>query len=270
VSYQSSLLRDTAGAVLGAVEIFTDLTDVKALKEEMQRNKTMAALGEMSATVAHEIRNPLGAMGVWAGLLNRDFEAEDPRRATLKKIIDGLARLNRIVSNLLVYSRPFNAQLRTVRLEDVLVETADFFEIEIERLGQKVVVVKDWKELENVYVSADPEKLQQVIINLSLNAIQAMPDGGTLTVYANASAESNPDFVSFKISDSGAGISEENLAKIFDPFFTTKENGTGLGLAIVKKFIDHHGGFISVDSVPQKGTTFSVFLPRIETKHGET
>src|SRR5512133_1527655 len=114
VSYQTAILRDSKGTRVGAVEIFSDICRIKALEKEMQQAKTMAALGEMSATVAHEIRNPLGAMGVWAGLLERDLTAEDPRRKTLGKIVEGLSRLNKIVSNLLVYTRPVKAEFRKI------------------------------------------------------------------------------------------------------------------------------------------------------------
>jgi PAS domain S-box-containing protein len=261
VSYQMATLRDQSGRVLGAVEIFNDISKLKALEEEMQRTKTMAALGEMSATVAHEIRNPLGAMGVWAGLLNRDFDRDDPRRKTLKRIIDGLARLNRIVSNLLVYSRPLEAQMRQVALQELLTETVDFIQIEIERLGQDVAVNKAWNSEPPVHVMADPEKMQQVVMNLCMNAVQAMPQGGELTVAIDAAPKGNAGYVCFEVIDTGVGIEDERLDRIFDPFHTTKENGTGLGLAIVKKFVEHHAGHIRVSSVVGKGTTVRVFLP---------
>jgi PAS domain S-box-containing protein len=261
VSYQAAVLRDTGGRVLGAVEIFTDISKIKALEKEMQRTRTMAALGEMSATVAHEIRNPLGAMGVWAGLLDRDFERDDPRRKTLKRIIDGLARLNRIVSNLLVYSRPFEARMRRANLQDILEETVDFIQIEIERLGQSVEVRKAWQQ-EPIEVMADPEKMQQVIMNLCMNAIQAMPQGGVLTVSADPAPPESSGFVSFGVADTGVGIEAERIDRIFDPFHTTKENGTGLGLAIVRKFVEYQSGHIRVDSTPGKGTLMQVFLPR--------
>jgi len=270
VSYQTAILRDQQGRILGAVEIFSDVSKIKALEKEMQRTKTMAALGEMSATVAHEIRNPLGAMGVWAGLLERDFDRDDPRRATLKRIIDGLARLNRIVSNLLVYSRPFEAQLRRVPLQEIVRETVDFIEIEIERLGQAIIVTKAWNEQQPVYVMADPEKMQQVIMNICMNAIQAMPDGGTLTVAVDDAPRSSAGYVCFEVIDTGVGIEPERLDKIFDPFHTTKENGTGLGLAIVKKFVEHHAGHIRIASTPGAGTTVRVFLPRKDTEGERT
>ncbi|NLE02379.1 MAG: PAS domain S-box protein, partial [Fibrobacter sp.] len=260
VSYQTALLRDSSGKLLGAVEIFSDISKIKALEEEMQQAKTMAALGEMSATVAHEIRNPLGAMGMWAGLLERDIAAEDPRRKTLGKIIEGLSRLNKIVSNLLVYTRPVRAEFRKIQLDNVLSEIIDFVEIEIERLGQKITVKKLFGS-EPVFVLADPEKLGQVILNLSLNSVQAMPDGGVLTVSLEKSGGRNQQYICFSVVDTGVGIEQANLVKIFDPFFTTKENGTGLGLAIVKKFVESHSGYIDIASSLGRGTTVKVFLP---------
>jgi PAS domain S-box-containing protein len=260
VSFQTALLCDPGGSAIGAVEIFSDISRIKALEEEMQQAKTMAALGEMAATVAHEIRNPLGAMGMCADLLEREIPEESGSRKIVTKIVEGLGRLNRIVSNLLVYSRPVKPQLRKVALNQLLGETVDFVGIEIDRQDQKVAIRKLWDE-SPVYVQVDPEKLQQVIMNLSLNGIQAMPKGGTLTVTIDRSPGKNPGFISFSVADTGSGIAPEILDKIFDPFFTTKANGTGLGLAIVKKIVESHSGYIDVDSVPDKGTTVQVFLP---------
>lgn len=266
VSFQSAILKDQKSRRLGAVEIFSDISRIKALEEEMLQNKTMAALGEMAATVVHEIRNPLGAMGVWASLLDRDLDKGDSRRETLSKIIDALARLNHIVSNLLVYSRPFKGQFREVLLQDILNETVNFIDIEAERIGNKVEINKILDESSPLYVLADPEKLQQMIMNLCLNAVQAMPDGGTLTVSCNEPQRKNKEYASFSISDTGIGIEKDCIDKIFDPFYTTKENGTGLGLAIVKKFVDHHSGYLNIKSVVNEGTTIQVFLPQIEGK----
>ncbi len=261
VSFQGAPLKDQYGKKIGAVEIFSDISKLKDLENEMQQSRTMAALGEMSATVAHEIRNPLGAMGVWAGLLDRDFERDDPRRETLSKLTSALGRLNKIVSNLLVYSRPVNAQFRDVPLNEILEEIAHFMELEAQRLGYDVEVKTDWNEKRNYGVWADPEKLQQIIMNLCLNSVQAMPSGGLLSVSCEDGSDEDKGFVQFTIKDTGEGITKEHLDKIFDPFHTTKENGTGLGLAIVKKFIDYHSGHISVRSQPGDGTQFSVFLP---------
>ncbi|HLV32109.1 MAG TPA: ATP-binding protein, partial [Chitinispirillaceae bacterium] len=260
VSYQTALLKDKKGRKLGAVEIFSDISRIKALEEEMQQTRTMAALGEMSATVAHEIRNPLGAMGMWAGLLERDLEQDDSRRKTLGKIIEGLSRLNKIVSNLLVYTRPVKAQFRKIQLEAILEEIVDFVQIEIERLGSTVQVKKEWTN-ESVCVLADPEKIGQIVMNLCLNAVQAMDNDGVLTVSVENQNHEKTGFISFSVSDTGNGIGSDVVTKMFDPFFTTKENGTGLGLAIVKKFVEFHSGYIDVKSSAQKGTTARVFLP---------
>jgi PAS domain S-box-containing protein len=263
VSFQTAVLRDSKGTRIGAVEIFSDVSKIKALEKEMQQAKTMAALGEMSATVAHEIRNPLGAMGVWAGLLERDLGPDDPRKKTLGKIIEGLSRLNKIVSNLLVYTRPVKAELRKVQIDKILSEIIDFVQIEIERIGQTIVVNRTFCN-DPVYVLVDPEKMGQVVMNLCLNAIQAMPDGGELSVAVENNSKNRHGFANFSIIDTGIGIEKETISKIFDPFFTTKENGTGLGLAIVKKFVESHSGYINVKSKPGKGTIVKVFLPLLK------
>ncbi len=263
VSFQSALLKDLKGRRLGAVEIFNDISKIKELEEQMQRNRTMAALGEMAATVVHEIRNPLGAMGVWASLLDREFDKNDARRGTLSKIINALSRLNRIVSNLLVYSRPIKSQFRKVVLQEILNETVNFIDIEAERAGSVITIKKELNEQDPIQVLADPEKLQQLVINLCLNAVQAMPDGGALTVSCEKPKAADKGFACFAIADTGKGIEKESLHKIFDPFYTTKENGTGLGLAIVKKFVDHHSGHLNVTSKVNEGTTVQVFLPHV-------
>ncbi|MBN1757681.1 MAG: PAS domain S-box protein [Chitinispirillaceae bacterium] len=260
VSYHQAPLRDRSGNPLGAVEVFSDVSKLKALEEEMQQTRTMAALGEMSATVAHEIRNPLGAMGMWTALLERDLDENDPRRTTLGKIVEGLGRLNKIVSNLLVFTRPVKAEFRKVAIDSIVAEVVDFVRIEIERLEQPVTLL-DGKRPQGVFVLADPEKISQVLLNLCLNAMQAMQQGGTLRVNI---AEGGREYVVLTVEDTGCGIAPEVVAKIFDPFFTTRENGTGLGLAIVKKFVESHSGYIDVNSVPGQGTTFKVFLPLLK------
>jgi signal transduction histidine kinase len=254
------------------------LAERDALEREVLQAKTMAALGEMSATVAHEIRNPLGAMGVWAGLLERDLEPQDPRRKTLGKITEGLAKLNKIVSNLLVYTRPIAAEFRKVRLDALLDEIADFTEIEIERLGRNITVEKSFAAMEKPYVMADPEKMNQAIINLCLNAVQAMEDGGTLRVEIggkcdiggngvnDANDAGGNNYIMFSVADTGSGIDREYLKKIFTPFFTTKEDGTGLGLAIVKKIIESHHGRIDIKSEVGAGTRVICYLPYSEDK----
>jgi signal transduction histidine kinase len=246
------------------IELRNSLARQEALGREVQQAKTMAALGEMSATVAHEIKNPIGAMGVWAGLLERDMDPQDPKRKTLGKITDGLAKLNKIVTNLLVYTRPMAAEFRIVRLDALLEEIVDFTEVEIGRLGRKIDVEKKFDCPDGgLCVKADPEKINQAVINLCLNAVQAMEDGGKLSVTLSTSSDGG--YARFSIIDTGSGISAEHIAKIFDPFFTTKEDGTGLGLAIVKKIIESHMGTIEVTSERGVGTCVKCCLPVART-----
>jgi signal transduction histidine kinase len=153
-----------------------------------------------------------------------------------------------------------------VLLQDILNETVNFIDIEAERIGNKVEIIKFFDDSSPLYVLADPEKLQQMIMNLCLNAVQAMPQGGTLTVLCNKPQRKNKEYASFSISDTGIGIEKDCIDKIFDPFYTTKESGTGLGLAIVKKFVDHHSGYLNIKSKLNEGTTIQVFLPQIEGK----
>lgn len=260
ITYHQSLLRDKKGRKLGAVEIFSDISKIKALEEEMQRTRTMAALGEMSATVAHEIRNPLGAMGMWVALLEKDLEPEDPKRRIVVKITEGLSRLNKIVSNLLVFTRPVKVEHKRVDIRYIVKENIDFIRVETESINPQINIKYTYSD-NPIEVSIDPEKISQVLLNLCLNAVQAMPKGGTLSVTVSEEAHG---YVIINIEDTGCGIPEENLQKIFDPFFTTKEDGTGLGLAIVKKYVELHCGYIEVKSRVGEGSCFKIFLPRIK------
>ncbi|MCX7725247.1 MAG: ATP-binding protein [Chitinispirillaceae bacterium] len=260
VTYHHSLLRDKKCRKLGAVEVFSDISRIKALEEEMQRTRTMAVLGEMSATVAHEIRNPLGAMGMWVALLEKDLEPEDPKRRIVTKITEGLSRLNKIVSNLLVFTRPVKVELKKVDIRYIVKENIDFMRVETESINPQIDIKYTHSDTP-IILSIDPEKISQALLNLCLNGVQAMPSGGTLTVSVS---EEVHGYVIISIEDTGCGIPEENLQKIFDPFFTTKEDGTGLGLAIVKKYVELHCGYIEVKSNVGKGSCFKIFLPKLK------
>jgi len=262
VVYQSSLLKDQTGDLIGAVEIFSDISRVKELEKENQQNKTLAALGEMAATLAHEIKNPLGAMGTWARLLDRTIPVDDSKRKkTLGKIIDALSRLNKIVSSMLIFGRQSGtATMREINLKEILTEFIDSMEVEVVFVsGKQIDVVKEWDSTE-VVVNIDPEKIRQVLLNLVINAVQAMDEEGTITVTCS-NPKDNAEYALITVSDTGSGIPSESLETIFNPFHTTKENGTGLGLAIVKKLIDFHNGVISVKSTIDIGTTFEIYLP---------
>ena len=260
LGFSTALVRDAEGNVLGAVEVFNDLTEVKRLEAQVQRMHTLAALGEMAATVAHEIRNPLGGIAGFATLLERDLAADDPRRRLARKITEGVARLNRIVSSLLSYTRPLTLNTRPVNIVEVVEEATAFFEIDLERRHENISLQRLYPALP-LDCAIDPEQFQQVILNLLHNATQAMsPRGGTITI-GLVTHTPDPAQIRLTVRDQGMGMSSEVQQKLFTPFFTTKEDGTGLGLVTSKKIIEAHGGLITVESEPGKGTCFTVSIP---------
>lgn len=263
VKYQSSLLRNHSGDCIGAVEIFSDMSRLKALESENNQNKILAALGEMAATLAHEIKNPLGAMGTWARLLDRTLDEKNEKgKNTLAKIIDALSRLNKIVSSMLIFGRQSkSSELRTINLKDLLEEFVDSMEIEVIYTSEKEIEVKKEWDASPIFVAVEPEKIRQVLLNLMINATQAIEATGKITVACHQVSNSSGDYGIFTVADTGPGIPSTELDRIFTPFHTTKENGTGLGLAIVRKLIDFHGGVINIKSEVGVGTTFEIFLP---------
>ncbi len=264
IGYTTSVVKNRDGRVLGAVEISTDLTNIKQMQNQMQHAKTLAALGEMAATVAHEIRNPLAGIGGFAGLLERDLEGDDPRRALVKKIVQGVSSLNKIVSNLLVYTRHMELNLQRVDFIEWMEEILNYAEIEIAKENKDIAILRDYK-FERMEARIDPEKFQQVYLNLIFNAIQSIEGKGNIIIRADLDER---DFLRVAIVDDGKGIPKDIMDKIFNPFFTTKEQGTGLGLAIVQRIVALHGGTITVASRPGKSTQFEIRIDTRGSVHG--
>jgi signal transduction histidine kinase len=263
IGYTTCVVRDRDGRTLGAVEISTDLTQIKQMQKQMQHAKTLAALGEMAATVAHEIRNPLAGIGGFAGLLERDLGPDDPRRNLVKKIVQGVSSLNKIVSNLLVFTRPMELNLRRVNFIEWMEDILRYAELEASKEKKDIEIVRDYA-FGKMEVRIDPEKFQQVFLNLIFNAIQAIEGGGRVAIKADFDER---DFLRIAVIDDGKGIPKDIVAKIFNPFFTTKEQGTGLGLAIVQRIVALHGGAITVDSEPGR-TRFEICLDSRGKVHG--
>jgi signal transduction histidine kinase len=237
-----------------ALEIQTE--QLKKMQEELHQNRVLSALGEMSATVAHEIRNPLSGMGGYASLLARSIPPEDPRRKYVDKIIGGISSINKIVGNLLVYTKKINLEKQNTDLIAWAEAILAHIEIEIEKEDKKVKIERGFPP-EPLNAKIDSERLQQVMLNLLMNGIHAIETEGCIKV----EIFTKESFAEISISDNGKGIEQEHLKSIFTPFFTTKEQGTGLGLAIVKKLVDLHDGSISVESQPGKGTIFCIKIP---------
>jgi len=258
VEYSTSLVTNMNGEILGVVELFSDLREIKKLQEEVQQSRTLSALGEMAGNVAHELRNPLGGIGGFAALLERDLDIDDPRRKLVQKIIEGVARLNNTATNLLVYTRPVRPKKRPENIVQIIEDVLTLVQVELEQDDSKITLIKDYK-VKSLDVSLDPDLFQQVLLNIVKNAVEAMDYCGELTVGIKKIKKT--DQVEISIKDSGTGIEEEYIKKLFLPFFTTKADGTGLGLSIVKKIVDSHSGEITVESEGDRGTTFRICLP---------
>lgn len=218
----------------------------------------LAKLGELSAVVAHEIRNPLAGISATAEVLLDDISVDDPRHESVAIIFEEIQRLEKTVRNLLDFARDRKPFITCVDLRDVVEKVLS--EIGCLAAEQNVTVTGACpNDLESV--QADPELVAQAFANLALNAVQAMSQGGDLGVELYGHTDEHGRWVRVAVSDSGCGIDSEHVDRIFDPFFTTKTNGAGLGLAVSKKIIEAQKGLITVDSKPGRGTTFVVSLP---------
>ena len=267
VRLSTASLTDSVGDVWGAAATLEDLSRLHELSEQASRVSTLTALGEMSATIAHEIRNPLGGIGGFAGLLERDMDIDDPNRKLVKKIISGVSSLNRMVTSLLNYTRPLQINMRQIDTVEAVEDALGFFEIDAGTHLDAIEIERNLPE-PPLISRADPEQIQQIVLNLLHNAVQAMPGSGKLSVSLNQvdtrddnSTHLNRPRVGLTISHTGHGMTEDIKAKLFMPFFTTKEDGNGLGLATAKKVIEAHGGDLLVESDPGQGATFTLYIP---------
>ena len=254
VQASTSRMRAVGGRILGAVVTVEDVSDVKALTDQLIRADRLAAMGELTAGVAHEVRNPLGVIRASVQLLEDaqcDRARIDEAAAIIKQEID---RLDKVIKALLDFGRPSTPTLVRTDVESVLDDVLLFTKRFATQADVEIVRVQG-SELPPVI--ADPDQLKQVFLNLVTNAVQAMEDGGGMITVTTRDAG---DFIEVQVADDGPGISREDLGKVFDPFYSKRQGGTGLGLTIVHRIVDEHGGHIEVDS-GRSGTTFTVSLP---------
>jgi PAS domain S-box-containing protein len=260
LAVSTSILTDAEGRVEGAVEIVNDLSRLRSLESEVLRVKTLAALGEMAATVAHEIRNPLGGIAGFAGLLARDFDPGDDRRTLAEKIIRGCENLNRIVTNLLQYAQPLKLERRQCDLKAELLEEVALFKQDLTR-QRRAVVVRHQFSPEPLCGLADPLQLRLVLHNLLSNAADAVGRGEVVLGLERQTEDDGVARARLWVADNGPGVPEAHRERVFTPFFTTKDRGTGLGLATVRKIIDAHRGRIVLTPSPAGGACFDVHIP---------
>jgi signal transduction histidine kinase/putative methionine-R-sulfoxide reductase with GAF domain len=229
--------------------------DLRKTEAQLIRSEKLAALGQLSAGIAHEIRNPLTSINILIHSLTENLPTDDSRLEDLKVIEEEILRINEIVDQFLRFAKPASPLLEKTNLTPIFEEILQLLRPQIER--GRIAVKREFDPLP--LITVDKEQIKQVILNLLMNAIQAMPAGGELSLGGRFSKDAY--WVELTIQDSGIGIPQGDLEKLFDPFFSTKEGGIGLGLSIAHRIIDQHHGKIEVDSTPGKGTRFTISLP---------
>ena len=257
------------GRQTGLVGVFKDLTQIRDMEEEMRRKDWLANLGEMSAGMAHEIRNPLGALAGAMQMLRKDVGSDETSQRLMDIAIREAKRLDNIITEFLQYARPPALQLIEHDLNKVLADTLDL--IQHEARSRKRIKIATTIAPDSMKAPVDQDQLRQVFWNLATNAFDAMPDGGTLTIGTGFRridvGGRRSDVIEISFQDTGEGIPKQNFDKIFLPFFTTKREGSGLGLAQVHRIVDLHGGWVKVESDVGKGARFVVCLPQ-STENG--
>jgi PAS domain S-box-containing protein len=254
LAVNASPLRDSNGTVTGVVCLFEDLSEAKAIEAERRRLDRLAALGEMSAVVAHEIRNPIAGIAAGVEYLSKNTPEGSSNRKDMAMILGEIERVNRILEDILSVARPFQLKLSLQAAPDIMEHVLHRYQTSIEKKAIRVVR-RYAPSLRRALV--DRQRMEQAFTNLILNAVEVMPSGGTLGISLNA----DDCWLIITVSDSGPGISLDVQRRIFEPFFTTKARGTGLGLAVARRVIEEHGGTIEVSSEMSRGTRFTVQLP---------
>ncbi|MBI2921361.1 MAG: PAS domain S-box protein [Planctomycetes bacterium] len=254
----TSAIRDRAGQTIGRSAILRDMTRIKRLQAELVRTQSLAAVGELAATVAHEIKNPLAGISGAIQVIADAIPKNDHRREIVSEILAQVRRLDETVRDLLIFARPWTPELQATELVDVIDRVTRIISQQ-ERM-RRISIRRETPE--KVELNADPRLLQEVLFNIVQNAADAMPRGGVIRI----AVEELPGEVLMRIIDTGTGIAPEHQARLFSPFFTTKTRGTGLGLAISRKMIEAHGGRLEIESEAGRGTEVRIALPRDTVK----
>lgn len=254
ISVSTSMLQNNQN-VLGVVVVFKDLSEHKAFEDCVRRVDRLAAVGELAAGVAHEIRNPLSAISGSVQILVDELPEENSSRIFGDIVLKEIERVNGVIEDLLYFARPSKHYVTSINPNE-LVENALF--LLLPSIKKEIVVLERHFDSTIGIISVDTQLIKQVLVNLLLNAIQALPqEGGRITVTTKGMIKG----IEIIIEDNGKGIDQESLPKIFDPFFTTKDTGTGLGLAVSNKIIEIHQGYIRAESIVDIGSIFTIYLP---------
>lgn len=268
IGFTLSRVLDDEGQVTGVALLFKDLTRVEQLEERERLRDRLAALGEMAAAIAHEVKNPLAGIQVMAGLLKRQVSSSPDAQAILTDIIREAQTANRIVLEVLEFVRPINLQVERLSVADVLHDATTRYQ---GLVSHGSLVVESYVDPDLPTVHGDPTQLRQLFTNLLVNAYEALEGRGHVSISAafapadrDERADDEPEtrgWITVDVDDDGPGIPADVTEKIFSPFFTTKPQGSGLGLAIVRKIVDAHDGRIDIGTSPAGGTRVEVTLP---------
>lgn len=256
----SSLLTNGEGQRIGALVIFQDITEIKALEEKLRQADRLAALGTLSAGLAHEIKNPLSAIKTFVQLLPMKLQNVsflEKFNITVPREID---RINHLVEDLLELTRTRKRPLVHLDINQLITQVIDLHDEEMKKKG---IAFEDHLDRSLPNVHGDPENLYRALSNLVINSIQAMPEGGLLSI-SSVQGNSGTPMIRIAIRDTGIGMDEETSKNLFNPFFTTKDKGVGLGMAFTRKIIEDHRGTIEVTSEKGKGTTFVLRFPVVK------
>ena len=266
LGFSQSILKDPGDDEIGLILILQDLTEFRQMQEQVRRMDRLAVAGELAAGIAHEIKNPLASLSGSIQMLRDEVDFGPMQQRLMDITMREAERLNALVNEFLLFSRPERAVDRSVEVNEVIEDTLEMLKNSPE-LSRPIRIEKTLSK--NLWVHIDSQRLQQVIWNLVLNAVQEMKNSGRLSVATaihtkRGSGDAQEKLAEISISDTGPGILPENQGKVFDPFFTTKDQGTGLGLTIVHRIVENYDGKIFLDSDGRSGTTFTLHFPLAE------
>jgi two-component system sensor histidine kinase PilS (NtrC family) len=256
VGYSVRALKDPSSGEDGSLIVFQDLTEVKKLERQARFNEQLAAVGELAAGIAHEIRNPLASISGSVQVLSNELTVGSAERRLMEIIVSESNRLSKILEEFLRFVRPQERQVAVFDVAASLREVLELFRLSDEVSDAHTITLDVDPPVS--LLAADRDQIRQIIYNVAKNAVRAMPDGGTLTV----EGREDRAWYSIRFRDTGRGMSEEEIARVFTPFSTAFDGGTGLGMAIVRRIVEDHGGAIDVESKPGEGTTVTILLPR--------
>ena len=240
--------------IQGFVLLFRDLTQIRDLKKQVETNRRLAAIGKLAAGVAHEIRNPLSSIKGFATYFSRQYKNEPEDVEIAKIMVQEVERMNRSITQLLEFAKPMAVEIKQTRIEPLIRHSLKLVSHDLEK--KKIRVETDIRTRRET-IHTDPERICQVLLNLYMNALNAMDSGGILEI----GVADVQDDIEIRVADNGCGIPAKDLEKVFDPYFTTRAKGTGLGLSIVHRLVENLKGDIRVESRPSKGTVFYIILP---------